>query len=1299
MATASDGSIHIDTKLDDKGFKRDSEQLKRAVKSLTSEGNRLGPLLSKAASGSTSAMTQLDDKMSSAQDHLQAIREQMEQLKNTHIETDDFTDQKKKIEDTEKALEKLLDKEELLSNRGVSQQSSVWKNLQADIDFTRRKLDTYKADMEALVESGGAFISGDQTEEYRQLEETLRAVEQTVQSLGGDYADLQAKQEEEAAAAQRAADEQKRAEQEAEEAARRAATTVGQAVAAVKAHWQEMPRVSDMILSGFRRVFSGITTAAYSVANAIRHPIQSLDRLVGGVLQGVGSAIRWVGTTALTAGKNLARLTAKGAIAGIKALGKAAKTAATYLTRMAGKAILSGLRKIGQTAADAAKSILQIGKTSKKSGNGLAGGLKTILKYGLGIRSLFVLVNKIRSAITEGFGNLAQESNSFNKAMSDMMSAASQFKNSIAAAFAPLVEAVAPMITSVINKLTEATTKIGIFIAALTGAKTFSKAAAVQEDYAASLDKSSASSKKAEKSAKDLKRQLAGFDELNILADSSSSDDETEAITPKFEEVEIPDEILGWWDKLKEMFNSGELGTWLAQQINKFFQWLDDIFTNEALLNKILDFVDKLCLNINNLIYNIDWDLIGKTFADGINFITEILYRFLTGIDWEALGKGVGKGINSFVKNLHWDRVGKLLGAQIMAMWKFLYGLVHEIDWPAIGEGIASALNGLLDEVDFGMIADTISTGVQGILAALQSLSDNFSWEEFGQKIADFISNIDWAGILAQATALVVSLVNNLFSTIQETAAAFNGDAIGGSIADTINSLFLDIDWPGIGAFIGEGISGIIDIFYTLFTSVQWAEIGAQFAATISNLMNGINWEELGATLGEGIKGALTFLYTAIGEYDWTGLVTNFYDFLTGFIADVNWGELASTISSSFANVIGGIADGIQNVDWAQFTTDTYNAIKDYFTNINWDELASSFASLWGSMLGAAVRIVITLLSDIFTDLWAAIKTQFTENGKLTFDSFKDGLISAVKGIATWVKDNIFKPFIDGFAKAFGIASPSTVMEEQGGFIISGLLNGIKGGWDAITTFFSEAIQGIMDFFTGENGIIEKFKNIGHNIATGLANGISGAWNTVKDGATGMASAALGAAKDFLGIESPSKVFRDEVGKMVGLGMGEGIENAGGTIFNTISDLTKGMQDRLNHGEYRLDGLIPDIQIDNTLSSFTDKVVDSFSAMLDKLQAIADRVTFTTPVVAGGIVPYSVAATGQQWSGSYTDVSNNDDLASVIIQSVTNATVAIVEAIDRKKMDVSLDMDDITTGVVDGINRQTRIDGQSPLLI
>ncbi|PNB52963.1 tail tape measure protein, partial [Pseudomonas sp. GW456-E7] len=90
---------------------------------------------------------------------------------------------------------------------------------------------------------------------------------------------------------------------------------------------------------------------------------------------------------------------------------------------------------------------------------------------------------------------------------------------------------------------------------------------------------------------------------------------------------------------------------------------------------------------------------------------------------------------------------------------------------------------------------------------------------------------------------------------------------------------------------------------------------------------------------------------------------------------------------------------------------------------------------------------------------------------------------------------------------------------------ISNIMNNVKSKIKSIW-------NGVMSFFKGIN-----LKSIGRNIIQGLINGISGMAGALASKIKSMANAIPNGMKKLLGIHSPSRVMRDQVGYHVGTGM------------------------------------------------------------------------------------------------------------------------------------------------------------------
>ena len=93
--------------------------------------------------------------------------------------------------------------------------------------------------------------------------------------------------------------------------------------------------------------------------------------------------------------------------------------------------------------------------------------------------------------------------------------------------------------------------------------------------------------------------------------------------------------------------------------------------------------------------------------------------------------------------------------------------------------------------------------------------------------------------------------------------------------------------------------------------------------------------------------------------------------------------------------------------------------------------------------------------------------------------------------------------------------------------------------------------------------------DVGWNIIKGIASGVANAaWSLLQAAADAVGN-ALNWVKGLLGIHSPSRVFRDQVGEMIGLGMAEGIDESAKKVTKAAGRLTDIIP---TTGEYRQDG-------------------------------------------------------------------------------------------------------------------------------
>ena len=104
-----------------------------------------------------------------------------------------------------------------------------------------------------------------------------------------------------------------------------------------------------------------------------------------------------------------------------------------------------------------------------------------------------------------------------------------------------------------------------------------------------------------------------------------------------------------------------------------------------------------------------------------------------------------------------------------------------------------------------------------------------------------------------------------------------------------------------------------------------------------------------------------------------------------------------------------------------------------------------------------------------------------------------------------------------------------------------------------------QAIQSVQQTFAQIDWL-----EIGVNIIEGIVKGVASGVGKLVDAVKNAANKALDSAKNFLGIHSPSAVFRDDIGKMIDLGMAEGITEYTNPIKSAMNGLTNMTQNAFN---------------------------------------------------------------------------------------------------------------------------------------
>lgn len=855
----------------------------------------------------------LENNMEKTAEKAASLRDKMEALRTTQIPTQEYKDISSQIEKAKIELNKLLEKQEQMQRDGKDSGVS-WDRMNEKIESTKSTIASAEGELKDLVDTGKAFTLGSNTEEYSKIGQQLKYTEASLETMNQQHEIAEARLE--AALQKREAEKAKLRETINEEMRlaeiKRDATVEEQEIIDLLQRRKEvLQEITELEKAGVGEGYQEYYDAQGELSdideqiNAIREARAEQEQMRSSYV-GLADAAR-------NAFKTMAKGLRDIPIAIVKAGIKGITSAVRELGNVVKKTAITPFKMLGVIAK---KTFSSIGKSSKSSNNIFNKGFKNILKYGLGIRSFYMLINKLRTAIKDGFSNFANYSGSFKNAVNGLKGSALTLKNSFAAAFSPLVEMAIPYIQRVIDYLVKLMDIVGQVMAALTGQKNYTRA--IKQTTGALKEQNKAQNK-----------QLSGLDKLNNLSSDKGGGSDNGA-GEMFEEAPVDDRwqnVAQWLRDMWEASDFYELGKLLGEK-----------------LKEALD--------------NIPWDAIKEKAR--------------------KIGKSLATLINGFIEvdGLGYS-IGRTLAEAFNTGFEFLNAFVHELHWDSLGKFIAETLNGIFENIDWDLIYDTFVTGAKGLGDAINSFTDNLNW-----------------------------------------------DAIATTISNFVNTF--------------------VDTIYTFLTTVNWKELGTNVGKTISDAWTSIDWGKAGETLGEYFKA--------------------FFDFIGKAIEAVDWEEVGKTV-------------------------------KDFIIGIDWAGVAESFFEAIGA-IGAVFGGFAAFLWGLIEDAWNSVvewwhETAY-EDGEFTIEGLLDGIGNALKSIGRWIKEHIFEPFIRGFKSAFGIHSPSTVMEEMGEYIVNGLLNGLKNTWDSIVSWITDKIDWLKEKVQSILGLIGQADSASKGMTTGGLGGALG---------------------------------------------------------------------------------------------------------------------------------------------------------------------------------------------------------------
>ena len=462
-------------------------------------------------------------------------------------------------------------------------------------------------------------------------------------------------------------------------------------------------------------------------------------------------------------------------------------------------------------------------------------------------------------------------------------------------------------------------------------------------------------------------------------------------------------------------------------------------------------------------------------------------------------------------------------------IWDFVRGALIT----AIGSGILYAM--------FGGPGLIIGLGI-GIVASIVSLSTNIMdgldyngpkatmMKMFASMLGGMVGAQIIGGFAGAAVGFLVTA--GIVLTITSIVANLSGQAESGSLANALN-IILSTLASGIGGLalsVALGASGPVGFvigavlsFVIQGISMNWDSIIESAKSWFKNMIDEIvsiaNDEALNIpqkvtaigfniVLGimDGIVGALT------GILDW--LNTNLVQPIVNGVKSLLGIHSPSTVFAEIgANVIDGFLQGI---------SDTWHTIIDFFTQEmpNWwnNNIAPWFElSRWKELASS--------ITESITDAWNSTVAEWSSS------------------ISDWWSSNV---------------APWFTLEKWNG-IAQNIKSSVMGAWNSTVGEWASSVKSWWDNDVAPWFSLSKWKDLGNKALQGLFSGLSNIGNKIKTWGGNL----IAGVKNFFGIKSPSRLFREEIGLNLGLGISKGIGDSERSIMSEVTRAGNMMQSAL----------------------------------------------------------------------------------------------------------------------------------------
>lgn len=570
---------------------------------------------------------------------------------------------------------------------------------------------------------------------------------------------------------------------------------------------------------------------------------------------------------------------------------------------------------------------------------------------------------------------------------------------------------------------------------------------------------------------------------------------------------------------------------------------------------------------------------------------------------------------------------------KITAIWnqikgtfdKLCQGIVDRLnklgfDFENIGEVLKAIWKGFCDflapifEGVFQNIANTFDTIVNVILGIL----DFF--------IAIFTG--DWEGAWDAIKGIFESIWNGIVAWFQNIGNTLLGilDAICGWFGTT-----WDNTWNSIKQFFVDIWNSIVSFFTNIIDTIKTSV--SNFVTTIINFF---------AQLPTNIANFITNAWNSVVTWA-TNMVNkaremgqNFLNAVVEFFTDLPY-KIGHFIGSALTNVALWVVNMVNKA--REMGQNFINNVVAFFTQLP-GKILQFITSAWNNVTQWATNMV-NKAREMGTNFINNVVSFFTQlPGKI-----QQFISSALNNVTTWVSNMASKAREAGSQFINNVVSFIQQLPGKIKQFLDSAINNLRTWVTQMGQKGKEAVQSfINNVISAASGIASKVMSIGSDIVSGVWNGIKNAASWFTNQVEDFFSGIVDGVKDALGIGSPSKVFRDEIGKWLPPGVAQGFKAALPAAMNSMEkDLNKGI-DSIEPDDVSVTATATAIGFKDTIKSIYDDLVGYFESVEARIGRSVNNMAASLAMLIqqGQMMVNSDGTLGYVGYGGFTNNPNSD---------------------------------------------------------